>query len=323
MRPTGSRIPLTHLKSAKRLVRGHSARKKQIVQKSLEEQGLLDPVTINDSNVIIDGHLRVEIARKLGWREISVVRLSHLSDAELRAHAIAANQLPGVATVDPDALRLELEEISFESPKLDLTLTGFSIPEMDRIAGRHTAKQYDDLSEDIETDPKDQEAPVSQSGDMYQLCEHKIICGDSLNADVLAKLMGDDEAQMIFTDPPYNVPVEGHVTGSNAHEEFAFASGEMSSSEFAEFLEDTLMAPSPIFVWITPILTNCFRLQIPSLNAASTSVSGIRDRRAWDHFTGLAMRWLRSTRTAQRRILTMSSLASMAGIDLISGPFRA
>jgi ParB-like chromosome segregation protein Spo0J len=117
-------MPLARLTPAVRRTRTHSGKKRQIVEASIREYGILDPITINSANVIIDGHLRVEVARKLGFREVPVIRISHLSDAELRAYAIAANKLPGVANYDLDALRIELEEIRADVPTMDLTLTG-------------------------------------------------------------------------------------------------------------------------------------------------------------------------------------------------------
>lgn len=198
---------------------------------------MLDPITINSANVIIDGHLRFEVASKLGFREVPVIRLSHLSDSELRMYAIAANKLPGVANYDLDALRIELEEIRADVPTMDLTLTGLTIAEMDRLDGRYLAGRYDDLDEDI---PKTDEKPNARSGDLYALGNHRIICGDSLEPSVYATLMGTDKAACCFTDPPYNVKIQGHVTSSAKHGDFAMASGEMTKEQFEGFLDAAL-----------------------------------------------------------------------------------
>ena len=134
------------LRPAARRTRSHPTGKKRTLEGSIREHGILDPVTVNAANVIVDGHLRVEIAKKLGLATIPVIRLEHLSDAELRAYALAANKLPSVANYDMDALRLELEEIKADVPEYDLSLTGFTLGEIDRIAGRHAATLYDDLT---------------------------------------------------------------------------------------------------------------------------------------------------------------------------------
>jgi ParB-like chromosome segregation protein Spo0J len=172
------------------------------VEASIREYGILDPVTINSADVIVDGHLRVEIARKLGFRTVPAIRIAHLSDAELRAYAIAANKLPAVANYDVDALRIELEEIKADAPALDLTLTGFTIGEVDRIAGNHAATRYDDLDDD---EPPPTEIAVARRGDLYSLGEHQLICGDSLLPGTYERLLGADEVDCCFTDPPYNV----------------------------------------------------------------------------------------------------------------------
>lgn len=231
-------ISVGALQAAKRRVRSHPGWKRQKLEESIRQYGILDPITINSAGVIVDGHLRWEIARKLGFITIPVIRIEHLSDTELKAYAIAANKWPSVSNYDVDALRLELEEIRADVPTLDLTLTGFTVGELDRIGGNHAANLYDDL------DALDDGAPDiplrAKRGDLYALGEHRLICADSLDASEVARLMGSDTARCCFTDPPYNVKINGHVSGSDRHDEFAMASGEMSPEAFAEFLESAL-----------------------------------------------------------------------------------
>jgi len=167
-----------------------------------------------------------------------VIRIAHLSDVELRAYAIAANKLPGIASYDTEALRLEFEEIRADVPALDLTLTGFTIGEIDRISNNYLAGQYDDLDDD--EPPTDNTPTKAQRGDLYGLGDHRLICGDSLDAEVLTTLMDGERAACCFTDPPYNVKINGHVSGSGKHAEFAMASGEMSKPEFEAFLVNSL-----------------------------------------------------------------------------------
>lgn len=229
---------VSSLQSAARRTRTHPAHTRHAVEASIRQYGVLDPVTINSSNVIVDGHLRVDIARKLGFRTVPVIRIAHLSDTELRAYAIAANKLPAVANYDLDELRIELEEIRADLPAMDLTLTGFTIGEIDRIGGNHAAGLYDDLDEP--EPPRSSAAAVARQGDLYALGDHRLICGDSLDPHLIAKLMGGDVAACCFTDPPFNVKINGDVSGTGRHAEFAIASGEMTRAEFEAFLITSL-----------------------------------------------------------------------------------
>ncbi len=231
-------VGLDLLQQPPRVTRTHPAAKRRTLEASIREYGILDPITINSANVIIDGLLRVAVARKLGFRTVPIIRIAHLSDAELRAYALAANKLPTVANYDVDSLRIELEEIRAELPTLDLTMTGFSIGEMDRVIGNHVASRYDDL-DDAEAAVPDTRS-TSKRGDLYALGEHRLICGDALNAADFKRLMADDTAACCFTDPPYNVKINGHVSGTGRHAEFAMASGEMTTSEFQAFLAKAL-----------------------------------------------------------------------------------
>jgi hypothetical protein len=231
-------VEVDSLRPAVRRTRTHPAGKRRTLEDSIREYGILDPITINGANVIVDGHLRVEIARKLGYRALPTIRIAHLSDAELRAYAIAANKLPAVANYNVEELRLEFEEIKADAPLIDLTLTGFTIGEVDQIAGNHAAGRYDDLDEVQEAAPAT--VPVSQLGDLYALGDHRLICGDSLYSATFNRLMDGDEADCCFTDPPYNVRVNGHVSSSGKHAEFAMASGEMTRPQFEHFLTSAL-----------------------------------------------------------------------------------
>ena len=226
-------VALAELSPTTRRVRTHPGHKRRMVEASIVEYGILNPLAVNAAGTIVDGHLRYEIAIELGLQTVPIIRIEHLSEAELRAYAIAANKLPSVAHFDIDALRLELEEIHAEVPTLDFSMTGFSIGEIDKIVGRHKAGLYDDL-DDV---PAEVAAPpLAKRGDLYILGAHRLICGDSLDPGVIARLMDGEHARAAFLDPPYNVKINGHVSGSGEHEEFAMASGEMSSEEFVAFL---------------------------------------------------------------------------------------
>lgn len=227
-------VVLAELTPVARRTRTHPGLKRRMVEASIVEHGILNPLAVNAAGVIVDGHLRYEIAKELCLQTFPVIRIEHLSDAELRAYVIAANKLPSVAHVDVDALRIEIEEIRAEVQTLDLSMTGFSIGEIDKIIGHHKAGLYDDLDDEL---AEDAVPPVAKRGGLYIRGDHRPICGDSLDPSVIGRLMDGELARAAFLDPPYNVKINGHVSGSGDHEEFAMASGEMSADEFVVFLK--------------------------------------------------------------------------------------
>ena len=241
--PKCEQVSLADLKPAARRIRAHSADKLARLERSLLKGGLISPVIINEAGVIVDGHARIAVAQRLGWAEISAIRVKHLSDEDLRLYAIAANRMPADATIDLDALRLELEEIELSLPRIDLTLSGYSMPEVDSMRGTFRAAQLTDLVDDVPALPNAGSA-VSVVGDMWKLKDHFLLCGDSTDPMVLARLMGGDCADQINTDPPYNVVIDGHVSGMGKvrHREFAMACGEMSKPQFRDFLTLALTA---------------------------------------------------------------------------------
>jgi DNA modification methylase len=236
-------VPLGSLKPAAVILRSHSQAKRRTLLRSVAKNGLINPIIINAVSVIVDGHARVEIARELGWKTVTAIRVEHLSDEDLRLYAIAANKMPADAMWNMDALRLELESIELALPKIDLTLSGFSTPEIDTMRGAYEAAKFNDLDDDLPTPPVSGTA-TSRSGDLWELGVHRLIDGDATDPHVLARVMGDQLADQIFIDPPYNVPIDGHVSGNGKirHREFAVAVGELSASEFTDFLDRALAA---------------------------------------------------------------------------------
>ena len=166
--PKCEQVPLADLKPAARRIRAHSADKLARLERSLLKGGLISPVIINEAGVIVDGHARITVAQRLGWTHISAIQVKHLSDEDLRLYAIAANRMPADATIDLDALRLELEEIELSLPRIDLTLSGYSMPEVDSMRGTFRAAQLTDLVDDVPALPNAGSA-VSVVGDMWKL----------------------------------------------------------------------------------------------------------------------------------------------------------
>ncbi|WP_419252644.1 site-specific DNA-methyltransferase [Caulobacter sp. ErkDOM-YI] len=235
------RAPST-LKPYARNARRHSKKQIKQIADSIQRFGFTNPVLVSDEGQIIAGHGRVEAAKLLGLESVPILRLSHLSETERRAYVLADNKLALNAGWDTEILAIELQALI--DLDFDVTLTGFSLAEVDLTL---------DLSRDSDPDappgPEDRVPPfataaVSRMGDVWELGRHRLICGDARNPEDYARLMRGDIADLVFTDPPYNVPIDGHVSGlgSIQHREFAMGAGEMSSVAFTAFLRETLGA---------------------------------------------------------------------------------
>lgn len=186
--------------------RTHSDSQIKQICSSIKEFGFTNPIIIDEDNGIIAGHGRVMAAEKLGIDELPCVQVTGWTDAQKKAYVIADNKLALNAGWDESILALEfdaLEELGF-----DLEMTGFTLDEIAEI-------RPEDLNEgltDEDAVPEAPDQPVTIEGDIWILGEHRLMCGDSTDAGSVALLMGGQKADMVFTDPPYRMQVEG---GSN------------------------------------------------------------------------------------------------------------
>lgn len=232
--------PVDELTTCPRNARTHSRKQLRQIANSIERFGFTNPVLIDDEGQILAGHGRVEAAKLIGMKRVPTLTLSHLSPAERRAYMLADNKLALNAGWDPELLAEELQLLIDE--EFDLDLTGFSRAEIDLILddAREASPETRDAPEDAVPEPS--AVAVSQRGDLWKLGEHYLLCGDARDPDDFSRLMRGRKADLVFTDPPYNVRIDGNVCGlgSVKHREFAFASGEMSETEFTRFLTDTL-----------------------------------------------------------------------------------
>lgn len=224
--------------------RVHAAKNIEKLKTSVAQFGFVTPILLDASGTIIAGHGRYEAAKALGLTSVPTVVADHLSEAEVRALRIADNKLAELSDWNEAALQIEFAELMDLSLDgeldFDLDITGFETPEIDIIidaAGEATETEAETV------DTPDPAAPViTQPGDLWILGDHRIFCGDALQSQSYDTLLEGETPQMVFTDPPYNVPVNGHVrcgTGGD-HREFAMASGEMSDSEFRGFLSNAI-----------------------------------------------------------------------------------
>ena len=232
--------PVAGLKPYPANARQHSKKQVRQIADSITRFGFTNPVLISDDGEIVAGHGRVMAAKDLGLDAVPTLRLSHLSAEERRAYVLADNKLALNAGWDSEILAIELQALIVLD--FDVTLIGFSLAEVDLALdqAREASTESTDHPEDLIPEPP--ETAVSRSGDLWLLGRHRLLCGDARSAEDVARLVAGETADLIFTDPPYNVPIDGHVggLGSVHHRDFAFASGEMSREQFTGFLQQTL-----------------------------------------------------------------------------------
>ncbi|MCW1401923.1 DNA methyltransferase [Novosphingobium sp. MW5] len=228
--------PIAGLKNAKRNARVHPRKQVKQIANCIERFGFTSPMLVDDDGRIVAGHGRVEAAKLIGMTEVPVICLRDLSARDLKAYALADNKLALNANWDPEILALEFQDL-IELDE-DLEITGFALAEIDALldAAREGDTDARDAPEDVVPEPG--KVTVSRAGDVWELGRHRLLCGDARAPEDYRELMRGDVAAIVFTDPPYNVPIDGQVCGlgSVQHREFAMASGEMSSSEFTAFL---------------------------------------------------------------------------------------
>ena len=213
--------------------------KKQIFQisRSIQEFGFTAPVLIDAQLNIIAGHGRLLASQELGWKEVPTICLAHLTEAQKKAYLIADNKLTENAKWDEKLLAQQFQVLSELDLDFSIDITGFEMGEIDVMI---EGLSITDAEADADDEPPTEQTavPVSKVGDLWLLGQHRIYCGNSLAPEPFAALMNGKQATMVFIDPPYNVPIDGHVggLGSVHHREFAMAAGEMSETEFTAFL---------------------------------------------------------------------------------------
>ena len=230
--------PIHELKPHDKNARTHSKRQIEQIAKSIKRFGFVNPVLLDKDGNILAGHGRIEAAKAIGLASVPTLDIGAMSDAERRAYIVADNRLAELAGWDSELLGLELEAILEAMPNFDIGAIGFDDGELDALLSAGDEAAEEDQIPEVEAG----KPAVTRPGDIWQLGNHRIMCGDARDWAALDQLMNGDIAQMIFTDPPYNVKVDGHICGMGSvkHREFAMASGEMSKAEFTSFLGEVL-----------------------------------------------------------------------------------
>lgn len=230
--------PIASLRPSARNARTHSKAQVAQIARSIQQFGFTNPVLIDEKGGVLAGHGRLRAAAELRLDEIPTLCVAGLSAAQRRALMLADNKIAENAGWDRDLLAVELGELTglLDAEGLDISLTGFDAAEIDALAA-----DFDDGPDSDDQIPAAGD-PAVEKGDLWLLGRHRLICADARDDAAIATLMDGAQAQMVFIDPPYNVPVLGHVQGRGAikHREFAFASGEMSREAFTTFLIECL-----------------------------------------------------------------------------------
>jgi DNA modification methylase len=214
--------------------RRHSAAQIRDLARSIETFGFNTPVVIDEENRLLAGHARVAAAKRLGWDAVPAVRVSDLTEAEKRAFVLADNRLAESASWDEVLLAETFRILDGFDLEFGLDITGFATTEIDRLLGLEIVDPTDEDGAlvTLGTGPG-----VSRPGDLWELGNHRLFCGDALEAASYATLLGDRRARMVLTDPPYNVRAR-HIgrTATALHGDFIAGAGEMDDAGFLDFL---------------------------------------------------------------------------------------
>ncbi len=219
--------------------RKHSLEQIRALARSMKSFDFNVPILADKNKKIIAGHCRYEAAGLAGYSHVPVICLEHLNEAQARAFMLADNKFTDRSSWDDTKLALHLKELSELVLDFEIEDAGFESPEIDfRIQSLDTPEVADAADEfDGASGPA-----VALAGDLWLLGGHRLYCGSALDAAAYDALLESARATAVFTDPPYNVKIDGHVSGNGrvTHREFPMAAGEMSEAEFTDFLTVSL-----------------------------------------------------------------------------------
>lgn len=204
----------------------------------IKEFGFKVPIVARSDGTVVDGHLRLMAARHLGMETVPVVLADEWTPAQVKAFRIAVNKSAELAEWDTSLLALEIEDL--KELDFDLELTGFELPELDEILGAG-ADGGTEGQTDPDAVPEAQEEPVSRLGDVWLLGRHRLMCGDSTDAGSVALLMNGSNADLLLTDPPYNVSYEGATK-----DRLTILNDSMDDEKFRSFLADAFKAADTV-----------------------------------------------------------------------------
>ena len=231
-------LPIGDLKAYERNAKLHPVEQIQQIKTSIQEFGFDDPVAVWNDNEIIEGHGRLIAAKELGYTEIPVIRLDSLTDEQRKAYMLVHNKLTMDTGFDLELLNIELGSIN----DIDMTEFGF---EFEMFSDDSSKVVEDDYNEEL---PKE---PMSKLGDIYQLGRHRLMCGDSTDAEQVKVLTNGELVDMLLTDPPYNVAYEGKTK-----DKLKIKNDNMEDTAFRQFLcsafsaaNEVMKAGAVYYIW--------------------------------------------------------------------------
>jgi len=226
-------LPPSELKPAPDNPRRHTPEQICKIASCMKKFGAVAPLIVDRNGQLIVGHARREAALQVGIDRVPVIRADDLSEAEARGYMIADNKLTEGSSWDDQLLAAHLKALSEMAQGFQVEDIGFAVSEIDVLTLDLDASQ-----DKADTFAVADGTSVSQAGDLWLLGDHRLVCASALDPAAYATLMGQDKSAVVFTDPPYNVPIQGNVSGNGAvvHREFVQATGEMSRHEFTDFL---------------------------------------------------------------------------------------
>jgi DNA modification methylase len=248
--PTAKRIEvwsLDRLKPYERNARTHSPEQVAQIAASIQEFGFTNPILVDGDDGILAGHGRLAAAKDMGLAEVPVVVLDHLTPAQRRAYILADNKLALNAGWDMNLLREEV--VGLQLQDFDLSLLGFDNDELADLLPE--VEELPPEGADEETVPEPPTDPITKPGDVWLLGKHRVMCGDSTSIEAVEQLMAGEQADLLLTDPPYNVAYEGGTS-----EKLTIQNDDMSDEDFRQFLRDVystadaVMKPGAVFyIW--------------------------------------------------------------------------
>ena len=222
-------VDINTLKEYEKNAKLHPQEQIEQIKKSIQEFNMIDPIGVWKDNSIIEGNGRYKACMQLGIKEVPIIRLDHLSDEERKAYTLAHNKLTMNSDFDLDILNDELDDIL----NIDMSEFGFDLDFEDE-------EEREIVEDDFDVEPPEQ--PKAKLGDIYQLGNHRLMCGDSTKLEDVEKLMNGNKADMVFTDPPYNIAYSG------IKDKRTIENDKMNDEDFVNFLEKSIMKCDTAYV---------------------------------------------------------------------------